>query len=233
MGFNPFATVSDYPGMLNKISTCTFFVALLLVWLVRVRVPAIDNVLVPLALPIPVVGVNFQLGTVFPAFLIAFLSRIVKLHDRISDVLRIRYRFDVEAILLPLAIGSSATLKADVVRKIRQQRQPLMYKTFYEYASSTPKKAKIDAHYIIMALDQWSWYWILVEAAFLVLITSVILLFAKHYLPSALLLLCVLGITALLQYMRHHCENYAQQQVEAILSDQARRAEVAEVFRAL
>ena len=91
MSFNPFSSVGDYPGMLNKVATYTFFVALLLVWFVRSEIRDLDEPLSKLTLPIPIAsGLNIPLGTVLPAFVIAFLSRVLKLHDRISDVLRIR-----------------------------------------------------------------------------------------------------------------------------------------------
>src|SRR5262249_16958565 len=119
MGFNPFASVCDYPGMLNKIATYTFFVTLLVVWFLRMEIPQVATVLSNLTLHVPLAsGLTLPLGTVLPAFVGAFLSRVLKLHDRLSDMLRLRQRFDVAAILLPLAVGSGTALGIGMVRKI-------------------------------------------------------------------------------------------------------------------
>jgi hypothetical protein len=232
MGFNPFVSVGDYPGMLNKIATYTFFATLLLVWLLRAEIPVVETVLSKLTISVPLAsGLTVPLGTVLPAFVAAFLSRVLKLHDRVSDMLRIRQRFDVAAILLPLAVGSGTALGIGLVRKIREQRIELMRRLFYKYASSSPGKAVIESHYITMALDQWSWYWIVVEASFLALLAAIILLMAGRYLPSSVLLLSVLLAMPLLQIIRHHCEKYALQEVEEILKEPQRRNEIAGALR--
>jgi hypothetical protein len=44
---------------------------------------------------------------------------------------------------------------------------------FYKYASST--KPELDPHTITLALDNWSWYWILLEAISLGVPTAAVL----------------------------------------------------------
>jgi hypothetical protein len=126
MGFNPFATVDDYPGMLNKISTFTFAASILAVWLVRAEFRPVDVLLARLGIPIPVQsGLLIPLGIVLPAFLIAFLSRVFKLHDRLSDLFSIRQRFDIAAILFPLAVACNAGLTVSQIRQIKKSREDL------------------------------------------------------------------------------------------------------------
>jgi len=103
------------------------------------------------------------------------IARSIRLHDRISDVFRIRLRFDVDYLLLPLARDSGANVGALSMAKLRKERGRLMAKTFYKYASSTDPV--IDKHLIYQALDWWSWYWVLVEAVAVFLPTGVSLLF--------------------------------------------------------
>jgi len=168
MDLDFFKAVGDYPKMLNKIAVSTFTGTILAIWLLRYEVPALDNLLKPLSVPIKVFGdVNLPLGTILPALVVAALSRMFKLHDRISDIFRIRQRFDVGEILFPMAIASGASLSGDQIRAIRKNCKSMMYKVFYKYASSTAGKAVIDSHYITMALDQWCWYWIVLELTFL------------------------------------------------------------------
>jgi len=234
MSFNPFETVGDYPKMLIKIATSTFVAAILALALLRQQFAPVDKLLEPLSIPIPVAGgLDLPLGTVLPAFLLAGLSRIFKLHDRISDLFLIRQRFDVSEILFPLAIGSGASLNGDQIRAIRNGRESLMYKVFYKYASSTPGKAVIDSHYITMALDQWCWYWIVIEVTFLVFVLGATFLLTARYLLAATFFAGVLGAVGVLQLIRNLCSDYALQEVEAILEKPQRKLEVGEVFRAL
>ena len=217
MGFNPFATVDDYPGMLNKISTFTFAGSILGIWLLRGEFATLNALLAPLSIPIPLQsGLSIPFGTVLPAFVIAFLSRVFKFHDRLSDLLLIRHRFDISAILFPLAIACGAHLTVDQIRQIKRRREDLMYRVFYKYASSTPGKAVIDKHYITMALDQWCWYWIVLELSALAFLIAVPSFIAGKHLLASLFLAGVLGSAGVLQLIRNLCLDYALQQVEEI-----------------
>lgn len=237
MDFSAFKAVGDYPKMLNKIALSTFAGAILAVWLLRYELPALDNPLKPLSLQIQVAGgFSLPFGTLLPAFVVAALSRIFKLHDRISDVFHIRQRFDVSEILFPMAIGSGASLTGNQIRAIkrnRESRESMMYEVFYKYASSTPGKAVIDSHYITLALDQWSWYWIVLEQTFLAVVLAGTFCITARYSLAAMFLGVVLVAIGVLQFIRNLCSDYALQEVEAILGDSARRLEVAEAFRAL
>lgn len=234
MSINPFESVKDYPGMLNKIATYTFFASLGAVWLLRKEFYSIEDFLKPFSLPIPLAsGLEIPIGTILPAFLFALLSRIIKLHDRISDLLRIRERFDVRSILLPMAAATGANLKVPQIRRMKQEREALMNDVFYEYASSTPDKAQIDFHYIEMALDQWSWYWIMLEATFIAFILAVVSLFTKHWLVSASLFFGIVSSLGLILALGYLCASYSLREVEEILGDPKRKAAITERFRAL
>lgn len=234
MGFNPFATVSDYPSMLNKIAAYTFFVALLATCLLRASIAPFDRFLDHFSLPIPLTsGLVLPVGTVLPAFLVALLFRIVKFHDRMSDLFGLRKRFDVYRILYPLALGSGGPVSADRQELLRQHRKQLMADAFYAYASSTKGKAVIDEHAITMALDQWSWYWILVEAQAVVLATAAALFFTHHYLWTIALLSSLLVLLVLQLFIYEACAQYALDEVKLILQDAARKKAVAAQFHAL
>jgi hypothetical protein len=234
MGFNPFGTVDSYPSMLNKIATFTFIGLILAVWLLREVFGDLDAFLKPLNVRIPIQsGLSIPLGTLLPAFVIALLSRIFKLHDRLSDLLGIRKRFDVSDILFPLALGCFTNLSPTQIRRIRNNRQDLMQKVFYKYVSSSPGSAVIDQHYIIMALDQWCWYWIVLELSALAFMLAMILLIGGKYLLAALLFLSVLIATSLLFHIRKLCSDYAMQEIEQIIATHVRRESIAEEFRAL
>jgi hypothetical protein len=205
MSLNPFAPVSDYPSMLNKIALYTFGVTLLAGFCVYSRVPQIRPWLLPVEVAVPEFPVKVPMGVLLVAFGVAFLSRTVKLHDRISDVFGIRKRFDVEVILFPMAAASGAALTLDQQESVRNNRLNLMSKVFYRYATSSPGKAVIEAHAITMALDQWSWYWILVEADLIALITAALLYWNGRGSDSTVLLLGVLASIWCLLAVRREC----------------------------
>ena len=105
-----------------------------------------------------------NLSGVVIAFVVALLTRMFQFHDRISDVLGIRRRFDLKNILIPLAkrVGSDVTEEKEL--KMAERRDELMHAVFYKYASSRAEKPLVDKHDIEHALNAWSWFWVLVEA---------------------------------------------------------------------
>ena len=233
MKFEPFATVESYAMMLRRIAMFAFSWALLAMILLRSQITSLDQALDAFSIPMPLIGLELPMGTVVPAFLYALVSLVFKLHDRISDLFRIREEFDFRSILLPEALASGAVVPMDKIPMLISDRNPLMTKVFYKYASSTPGQAAIDPHYITMALDQWGWYWVALEAAVVAGITSIILAVYGKLLPAYLLICLVLACIVLLRILRRKCSHYASEEVEQILMDTDRKHEVKTEFDAL
>ena len=135
---------------------------------------------------------------------------MTKLHDRLSDILHIRERFDISHILFPLALASGAACTVEQIWKIKRNRQDLMYKVFYKYASSSPGKSQIELHYITLALG----------AVVMVLDGSrsgiccfpyiyFLVVFFKRTPLGHLLLLLPLLCGLLLQFLQYQCVDYA------------------------
>jgi hypothetical protein len=225
--FNPFATVSNYSEMLNKVAFFTFAGGVLVTLVLRRNVPEVEVLLAPFSVAASVVGFSIPLGTLAPGFGLALLARMFKLHDRISDVLGIRARFDVAEILLPLALHSRAAAN---VEKIRSARKDLMSRTFYSFASSSPKADSIPAHYVTMALDQWSWYWVVLETAFTLVFAAAVAATLKHYGVSSALLATTGVLLWALQGIRTLCARSALEEVKQILADPKRRQAVTGAF---
>lgn len=228
--------ISNYPTMLKRIAVYTGAIAFGVTWLVRGHVRWVADALGTLSLPVEMSAgtVNLPLGMVLVALAVTVLSRALKLHDRISDVLRIRHRFDVNKILLPLACASAAPLSPEQIASIAPRRRELMNSVFYKYASSTQGQSAIDGHVVRTALDHWSWYWILVEG-FLVVVVGTALLAQNGNWKHAFLLgggyLVAAG--AMLQLLKHLCTRKAEEQIALIVQDPERRNAIGQVFRAL
>ncbi|MEY9420544.1 SAM-dependent methyltransferase [Bradyrhizobium japonicum] len=89
------------------------------------------------------------------ALLVLIFSRVTRFHDRISDIFKIRARFDRANILLPLAVMSGAQMSARQVANLKRERHPLVRATFYKYASSRSEHPLVDKHDIESALEAW------------------------------------------------------------------------------
>jgi hypothetical protein len=233
MGLNPFASVSDYPSMLNKIALYTFGVTLLMALWLYYQVPALRPWMLPIEVTIPEFPAKIPLGVLFAAFVAAFLSRIFKLHDRISDMLGIRKRFDLEVILFPMASASGAALTLIRQEAVRRERVRLMSDVFYKYATSSPGKAVIEIHAITMALDQWSWYWIVLEADAVALLAAGILSWNGYGQQSSVFVVGILISVWALGGIRGLCSRYATDEIRQILLDPQRQQAVQNTFRAL
>ena len=156
--------------------------------------------------------------------IIALVSRMVKLHDIISDLFKIRFNFDTNYILYPLAEKSGLILNTDLKRKIRLNRIDLMYKVFYPYASF--KSPVIDDQLVRNAADNWGWFWVLVESSLLVVITTIILILLNNINYVILFLLGLIVISLLIIYFWNSCKRGAEHQIVAILDDPIRKEEI-------
>jgi len=164
-------------------------------------------------------------------FVVALVSRIIKLHDRISDVARIRFIFDTQYMLFPLCRGAGVALTDARQASIRRNRVDAMYKTVYKYAGF--EKPAIDTQRVRTAADNWGWFWVLTESSFLLAVSSIILavLWAQPYMTGVLFVLLLVLILLLVQWRA--CVRSAKPQVDAILSDPGRKAAVQAYFSGL
>jgi len=228
-------TVSSYSQMLRKIAVFTFLIGAGLVAILRGKIPVIEQYLGRpcLNVSIPVLEFSIPLGTFLPALGIALLFRALKFHDRISDLLGIRSCFDVNHILLPLAKKVGMELRGTELEALSKQRRRLMSEVFYAFASSTPSDKGIDTHYVTMALDQWSWFWIVIEGIPLILASSVALFFGAGWTSGLVVLVICAALMLLLMPIWQQCKRYAMDEVCQIVSDPDRKKRIVEAFSAL
>ena len=165
------------------------------------------------------------------AFLIAWIARVSKLHDRISDCFGIRERFDLHEILIPLANGVGVLVDLDKRKRVLAVRNDLMRRVFYKYASST--NPVIDQHLIWTALDKWSWFWICIELTAVTLLAYVILLAIGAFKIAAWVGLVVIAGILLATQINRSCARVAHAQIRDILDDPTRVQQIATVFNAL
>jgi hypothetical protein len=164
---------------------------------------------------------------------LAGLSYVFQFHDRISDIIGIRRRFDHDRILIPLAERVGASTTEDKKTKIANHRDDLMRAVFYRYTSSRSDKTLVDKHDIEHALGAWSWFWAFVEAVFYFAIGAVV----AWWLGSGNLAWVFAGtsivslVLAGAQYSR--LGRYARPQIDSIAGDENAAVYVKQQFDAL
>lgn len=169
----PFFGPKNYSEMLWKIALADFWLTLACTFVVRhdpwinglfsrvEHLPGLKEFATAIRAP------EGNIGGFAIALLVLIFSRVTRFHDRISDLFRIRARFDRTNILLPLAVMSGAQMTARQVATLKRDRLPLMRETFYKYASSRSENPIVDKHDIESALEAWHVYWVALEGLFI------------------------------------------------------------------
>jgi len=222
----------NYPDVLNRVFYTTLATGFACSLALASASPEVKKLFEQLPIDAelgPVKGLKL-LYVVVPAA-VAMVSRIIKLHDRISDVLGLRERVDTEWILLPLARGSGAVLDETRELTIRLRRKDAMYKVFYPYVS-LPDSA-IDRQLVRTALDNYGWFWSITEALVLVTPTSIGLCAIAWSGWSFLALVALVGLAALARIQWEACKRGTEAEVAAILDDASRRTQIATYFNQL
>jgi len=231
---NPFAQPKNYNEMLTKITIFTFSISLILVAVVAHNVPLLWRFLHPtwLTFTVEPLGLkNVPTAYVIVAFLISFVARVSKLHDRVSDLFGIRQRFDLHEILTPLAGGVGIPVDLATIGKLADRRNEIMADIFYRYASST--KPVIDEHLIWAALDKWSWFWICIEGTTIGMIAFILLFSAGAFRSATCIGAVIFAGTLVATQINRACASVAHSEVREILLDAQRHADVEAALRAL
>lgn len=229
-----FSEPKNYSEMLTRIMIFTFFISLVLVAVVAHDLPSVWRPLHPswLTFSIEALGLkDVPPAYVIVAFLISFVARITKLHDRVSDVFGIRERFDLHEILTPLAGGVGIPIDLARIEKFTERRRQIMGDVFYKYASST--NPVIDQHLIWTALEKWSWFWVCIEGTAIGVLAFLVLLATGMFREAAFLGAVTLVGTLAATQTNRACASIAHTEVREILKDEQRRKDIEATLRAV
>lgn len=206
--------------MLNKIGMFTFLEAIGATWLIAHYVPPVATLLGSLKIPVMVWSIELPILYVVPGVAFALIARIIRLHDSISDVFRIRQTFDLYRVLLPLAGAVNLAISPASRDRLRAVRKKAMQRTFYAFASF--EDPKISKALVLSSIDVWTWYWILIEFLGVLVVTSGILLCYGAFVPAAYTLLAILVLSSLACTAFTVCGSKADHQIEEIVGDSGR-----------
>jgi hypothetical protein len=235
-----FSSPKNYGQVLKKLASFAFYETYFITLLLRAN-PRFDTFLSgieswgPIGKVVAIIPHYdvLNLSGIVIAFFVALLTHMFQFHDRISDVLGIRKRFDLRSILIPLAQRVGYVVTKDKEAAIAQHRDKLMHAVFYKYASSAADEPLVDKHDIEQALNAWSWFWVFVEAVFYFGIGASIAcwLGSKNLAMDFAIVSIVLLVIAFAQRVR--LSNYARPQVDSIADDPTASYDVKKQFDAL
>ncbi len=232
MSLNPLAPVVDYQSMLNRIFWFTTASALIAIWMLRLCIPELDRLLNQIDFTVAFGGdkiVPIPGGYLLPALAVGLLTRIYRLHARISDWLGIRECFDIEVVIGELAGQLKIDLTPISNEELVEHRHDIMRKAFYPFVNGP--RPQIDPQLIHQALDAWSWFWIGVEATLIFMLAGFGLIAvgvyeAGYQTVGGTFVVAAIAIPA----MRNQCKRYGIAQVRAIVDDPARASAARSAF---
>lgn len=217
----------SYNDVLSRIFVATLICSFVCTGVLAINSPSFTALLEAWGVEAEFAGLtNIKALYVFVPLAAAAVSRIFRIHDKISDAFGIRRDFDVEYILIPLAEGTGVSTinRSDFI----SSRKQLMAQTFYRYASFY--NPKIDVQLVRSAADLWAWYWCLLEPIFIVSITGIMLMFLGSWWAvywCAVAIFTMWWLATLTEPLR---QNRARMQVLEILRDPGKRAEISSAF---
>lgn len=227
-----FGQPADYSDMLQRIFYMTVASGFFCTILLAKASPTFQELINSISTQADIGPIkNIKVLYVLIPFIIGAISRILKLHDRISDVFKIRLRFDTRFILFPLAQDAKIELTEDLKKKIKQNRVAVMYKVFYEYAGF--KSPVIDEQLVRTAADNWGWFWVFVESSIIFFVTAVLLVFLNKWYYVLFCICIILGEMIFMIFQWSACKRCARRQIDAILSDCNRKDKIAAHFQSL
>lgn len=221
-----FESPKNYPEMLKKIAWSMFFIVLIGLTILAQCTKTFSEFMKSISFGIQYEkdGLKLYLSYIYIPLIFALLENIFKLHDKISDVFRIRYRFDKFVIINEYL--REFVMMQKIKNVDRNNRRKIMNEIFYQYAGySNPV---IDSHLIYMALGAWSWYWIIIDTMLVIGVIGALMLFKEYSKIKFLIILALLLFLYIISFIlkKSQCKKYAVQEVEYILKNKKRRKEI-------
>lgn len=230
MPLNFFKTVDTYGAMLNKLATANLFVGLLAFYFLSSQCPELKSWADGFTLDISIAGLKLPAGYLLPPLGMAIFFRVIKLHDRISDIFKIRSYYDWTYVLEPMKKSVESDASKD---NVMTNRGLLMTKVFYRYADSRDANPIVDRHLIEMVLDQLTWYWMIIETSFIIFIVFTSLIYTQSFEHALVVFYVGLGLIIFSKVLQSSCSKYTAQEVNIILDSAPRKREIKEQFDAI
>ena len=225
-----FDTPKTYSEMVEKISKSVFILSLFVLYILSCANNDFCMFLesISFGASYEAFGIKLNLALFYLPLLIGIGEHIFKIHDLISSLFGIRDHYDREIIVKEFLkrTNSKRNLKELSKKKIAS----IMSKTFYKYVSST--NPIIDSHSIILTLNEWCWFWIVLDSMLIMFLVGIVFLFVKWSWANALLFLGLLVcLLILLLLIMRRTIKYTKQEIAAIWNDEKRKEEISNALQ--
>lgn len=220
-----FNSPKNYMEMIEKISKSTFVVLLFLLYALTCINEEFLSFLkkISFGAEYKFIGITLNLALFYLPLLMGIFEHMFKIHDKISDLFGIRKRYDKNCIVLEILkyieVDNNINSLSD------KQIKNIMSIVFYRYASST--NPIIDTHYIYLALNEWCWYWIVLDTTDLILFIGGIFLFFNLNWINFWFILSVLTLLFILMHLlKLQVKQYSKSEVYLIFQDKKRKENI-------
>jgi hypothetical protein len=220
-----FYSPKNYSEMVEKISKSIFIITATLIYLLSCFNNDFSNLLKEMSptAEYDLSGLKLNAAIFYLPLLFGILEHMFKIHDLLSSLFRIRYRYDRNVIVARIMknVGQDVNVKQLSKKTISE----IMSKCFYKYTSST--NPVIDQHHIVLVLNEWCWFWILLDTLVSIfLIGLYFLIYKLSYQNIFTLVICLGSIMALMRFVWVFLKKYTTKEIEAIFSDPERIEEI-------
>lgn len=227
-----FEQPKTYSDMLSRIFKSTLFIGTICTFILGRYSKEINELITSSTIEWDIGPITLPILSVLIPLIIALFSRIICLHDKISNLFKIREKFDINHILIPLARGVNHKIDNEFYSKTITERHRLMRDTFYKYAPNVDK-AVINSQHVATALDRWAWFWCFIEAIPILLVSAVISGLMIGLFLTLFFIIAALMFLAFSYLLHKSCIQATNIEVEDILQDNLRKKQIKEVFHAL
>lgn len=190
-----FYSPKDYSEMVEKISKCVFVITALLLFFVSCISSTFRAFIEKISFnaKAKIFDVELNLALFYIPIIAGILEHMFKIHDLVSNLLNIRKTYDRKIIVASILKKIN---KEDKEKELDDSKvYQIMEDCFYKYASST--KPQIDQHSIILALNEWCWFWILLDTLIVSFIVGLFFSVSSQSWKALLLTIALLDIICL------------------------------------
>lgn len=224
-----FETPENYNKMIEKISKSVFAISLLMLYFISCINDEFKMFFEKISFgAIYKIGdLELNLALFYLPIVMGVLEHLFKVHDKVASLLRIRENYDKYIIMSEICKRLKLEVKLDNYSKNDVKR--IMSQVFYKYVSST--NPEIDSHYVTMTLNEWCWFWIMLDTKILLFIVGIVfLVFNWSWLNLLLVVVCYILLATFLVLILFQTISYTKKEIDVILSDTKRMNEIKKVF---
>lgn len=224
-----FESPENYNKMIEKISKSVFAISLLILYFISCINDEFKMFFEKISFgAIYKIGdLELNLALFYLPIAMGILEHVFKVHDKVSTLLGIRANYDKHIIMSEVC----TRLELDVQLKKYNKKdvKNMMSQVFYKYVSST--NPKIDSHYVTMVLNEWCWFWIMLDTKILLSIVGIVfLVFNWSWLNLLMVVICYILLTTFLVLILFQTISYTKKEIDVILSDNKRMNEIKKVL---